>query len=62
MNKCLKDDNVQEQILNERINAQKEYKITSTPSIFINEKKYEGKHEFSEFKKVLEKVLKKSEI
>ena len=62
MNKCLKDENVQEQILNERINAQKEYKITSTPSIFINEEKYEGKHEFSEFKKVLEKVLKKSEI
>ena len=62
MNKCLKDENVQEQILNERINAQKEYKITSTPSIFINEEKYEGKHEFNEFKKVLEKVLKKSEI
>ena len=62
MDKCLNDENVQEQILNERINAQKEYKITSTPSIFINEKKYIGKHNYGEFKKELEKILKKSEI
>ena len=57
MNKCLKDDNVQEQILNERINAQKEYKITSTPSIFINEKKYEGKHNYEDFKRAIKKLL-----
>ena len=62
MVKCLKDESVQEQILNERINAQKKYKISSTPSIFINEEKYNGKLEFSEFKKELEKFLKKSEI
>ncbi len=62
MDKCLKDESVQEKILNERINAQKEYKITSTPSIFINEKKYNGKHDYSEFKEELEKILKKSEI
>ena len=32
----------QEQILNERIEAQKKYKIQSTPTIFINEKQYKG--------------------
>ena len=62
MVKCLENESVQEQILNERINAQKKYKISSTPSIFINEEKYNGKLEFSEFKKELEKFLKKSEI
>ena len=41
----LKNENVQDQILNERIEAQKKYKIQSTPTIFINEKKYQGKHQ-----------------
>ena len=57
MNKCLEEDSVQDQILNERINAQKNYKISSTPTIYINEKKYEGKHEFDSFKKILDKLL-----
>ena len=35
---CLKDDSAQEDILNQRIEAQKQYKIESTPTIFINEK------------------------
>ena len=37
--------------------AQKKYKISSTPTIYINEKKYEGNHEFKNFKKFLEKLL-----
>ena len=57
MNKCLEEESVQDQILNERIEAQKNYKISSTPTIFINEKKYEGKHEFMPFKKFLDKLL-----
>ena len=47
MDKCLKNENVQDQILNERIEAQKKYKIQSTPTIYINEKKYEGKHKYN---------------
>ena len=38
MDACLKDTNVQDIILNERIEAQKRYKIDSTPTIFVNEK------------------------
>ena len=53
----LKSDKIQDQILNERINAQKNYNITSTPTIYINEKKYEGEHEFKSFKKELDKKL-----
>ena len=57
MDACLKDEDVQEQILNERIEAQKKYKIQSTPTIFINKKKYEGEHEYKQFKKVIKKSL-----
>tara|TARA_Y100000591_G_scaffold62225_1_gene50841 strand:+ start:383 stop:967 length:585 start_codon:yes stop_codon:yes gene_type:complete len=57
MDDCLKDENKQDEILNQRIDAQKKYKIEYTPTIFINEKKYKGKVEYSEFKKVLEKNL-----
>jgi len=57
MDKCLGNDKVQDQILNERIEAQKKYKIQSTPTIYINEKKYEGKHQYKEFKKEIEKLL-----
>ena len=57
MNKCLKNEKSQDQILNERIEAQKKYKIQSTPTIFINEKKYEGNHEYKLFKKEIERLL-----
>tara|TARA_A100001035_G_C27744950_1_gene483487 strand:- start:158 stop:754 length:597 start_codon:yes stop_codon:yes gene_type:complete len=55
MNKCLKNDKEQDNILNQRISAQKNYKIDSTPTIFVNEKKYTGKVNYREFKKVIEK-------
>ena len=57
MDDCLKDENKQDEILNQRIDAQKKYKVESTLTIFINEKKYKGKVEYSKFKKVLEKNL-----
>jgi len=57
MNECLNNEIAQDQILNERIEAQKKYKIKSTPTIYINEKQYKGKHEYKQFKKVIEKFL-----
>ena len=57
MSKCLENEKMQDQILNERIDAQKKYNINSTPTIFINEKKYTGKHNYQDFKKELEKFL-----
>ena len=51
MDNCLKDESVQDQILNERIEAQKKYKIQSTPTIYINEKKYKGDSNISHLKK-----------
>ena len=57
MSKCLNDEKVQDDILNQRIDAQKKYKIESTPTIVINEKKYTGKSNYEQFKKVIEKKL-----
>ena len=57
MNKCLKDNNAQDEILNQRIDAQKKYKIESTPTIIVNEKKYDSKVDYKTFKKVIDKNL-----
>ena len=54
---CLKNEEIQDQILSLRIEAQKKYKIEATPTIFINEKKYSGKSDYKEFKRELEKKL-----
>ena len=57
MEKCLNNEKLQDQILNERIEAQKKYKIQSTPTIYINEKQYKGGHEYKLFKKEIQKLL-----
>jgi protein-disulfide isomerase len=57
MDKCLKNDQLQDKILTERIEAQKKYQIKSTPTIIINEKKYSGKIDYKQFKKIIDKNL-----
>ena len=57
MNDCLNNEAAQDQILNERIEAQKKFKIQSTPTIYINKKKYDGEHKYKQFKKAIEKLL-----
>jgi protein-disulfide isomerase len=57
IDECLKNSDAQDEILNQRIEAQKKYKIEATPTIFINEKKYSGKVNYKSFKKVIEKNL-----
>ena len=56
-NKCLNNEKLENEILEERINGSKKYSIESTPTIFINEKNYEGKHDYENFKKEIEKFL-----
>ena len=57
MSECLNNEKAQDDILNQRIDAQKKYKIESTPTIVINEKKYTGKNNYEQFKKAIEKKL-----
>lgn len=57
MDKCLKDSSVQDEILEQRIEAQKKYMIESTPTIIVNGKKYNNKVDYKSFKKIIEKNL-----
>ena len=57
MNACLKNNGAQDEILSERIETQKKYKIETTPTIIIKEKKYSGKVKYENFKKIIEKNL-----
>ena len=57
MNDCLEDKDLEKKILNERIKAQKNYKVKSTPTIYLNKKKYEGKRDYKSFKKAVNKLL-----
>ena len=54
---CISNENLEEEILNNRINGHKKYKIESTPTILINEKKYNGNHEYKNFKKAINEFL-----
>ena len=57
MDVCLKNEAAQDEILDQRIDAQKKYKIESTPTIIINGKKYTSKVDYETFKKIIEKNL-----
>ena len=57
INNCLVDKNLEDQILEIRINASKNYSIQSTPTIFINDKKYNGNNDYDKFKREIEKLL-----
>ena len=57
MDNCLKNNLVQDEILEQRIEAQKKYKIESTPTIFINEKIYTKKFDYKSFKRIVDKNL-----
>ena len=54
---CLNSEKLEDEILEERINGNKKYSIKSTPTVFINEKKYEGEHNYNDFKKAIKKFL-----
>ena len=57
MDNCLNNENTQDEILNERNQEKKQYKIKSTPTIFINEKQYKGKREYKSLKEAIDKYL-----
>ena len=57
MDVCLKDEVIQDEILEQRIEAQKKYKIESTPTIIVNGKKYTNKVNYKTFKKMIDKNL-----
>ncbi len=57
IDKCLNKKNLEDHILNDRINAVKKYDIDSTPTLIINGKKFDKTLNFKNIKKTLEKML-----
>ena len=57
MDVCLQNSKFQDEILEQRIEAQKKYKIESTPTIIVNGKKYTKKIDYKIFKKTIDKNL-----
>ena len=55
--KCVNDEDISDKILNGRIEASQKYSINSTPTIVINEKKFEGSVSFKSIKKRIEKLI-----
>jgi len=54
---CLNNEAIADKILNDRINGQKKYSINSTPTIIINEKKFEGSVTFENIQEKIEKII-----
>ena len=55
--KCLNDKNIEDYILNDRIDAAKKFKINSTPTLIINDKKFEKPLNYKNLKKSIEKLI-----
>ena len=55
--KCLIDEDISDNILNNRIEANQKYSINSTPTIVINEKKLEGSASFKNIEKKIKKLI-----
>jgi protein-disulfide isomerase len=55
--KCLDFEDVENHILNSRIEAVKNFKIDSTPKVIINDKVFEDSLEYENLKRAIEKLI-----
>ncbi|MDB3885922.1 DsbA family protein [Candidatus Pelagibacter sp.] len=55
--KCLNDKDIEDYILNDRIEGVKKFKVNATPTIIINDKKFEKSLNYKNLKKYLEKLI-----
>ena len=55
--KCLNDKEIENFILNDRIEGTKKFKVNSTPTIIINDKKFEKTLNYKNLKKTIEKLI-----
>ena len=56
-NKCINDKEIEDFVLNDRIDGVKKYKVNATPTIIINNKKFEKTLNYKNLKKALEKLI-----
>jgi protein-disulfide isomerase len=57
MEECLNNKNLEDHVLNDRIEGVKKFKVNATPTIIINEKKFEKALNYKNLKKYLEKLI-----
>ena len=57
LQKCLYNKKIEDYILTERIEASKKYNIQSTPTVVINEKKFDKSLKYKNLKKAIEKLI-----
>ena len=55
--KCINDKVLEDHILNDRINAVKKYDIEATPTLIINDKKFDNTQNYKKLKKTIEKLI-----
>ena len=56
-NKCIDDKKIEDYVLENRIEAVKKFEINATPTIIINDKKFDKPLTFKNLKKFLEKLI-----
>ena len=56
-NQCTTDKKIEDFILNDRIEGVKKFKVNATPTIIINDKKFEKSLNYKNLKKSLEKLI-----
>ena len=56
-NSCVNNKEIEDFVLNDRIDGTKNFKVSSTPTIIINNKKFEKTLNFKNLKKALEKLI-----
>ena len=56
-NKCTTDKSIEDFVLNDRIEGVKKFKVNATPTIIINDKKFEKTLNYKNLKKALEKLI-----
>ena len=54
---CLVDKNIEDHVLNDRIKGVKKFNIDSTPTLIINDKKFDNPHNYKKLKKTIEKLI-----
>ena len=54
---CISNKKIENFILNDRIDAVKKFKVNATPTIIINDKKFEKSLNYKNLKKTLEKLI-----
>ena len=56
-NKCLSNKKIEDHILEDRINGVKKFEVNATPTIIINNKKFDKPLNFKNLKKIIEKLI-----